>query len=76
MLRDKIEKKPKKKKKQQSREWVSYLIYKQNKIKWKQMKQKNKLKRNPKQRKTNKKRIIIDFFSPLFFNQNNTIFTF
>jgi len=43
---------------------------KRNKIKWKGVKleEKNNLKKNPKQKKTNeKKRIIIEFFSLLFF---------
>jgi hypothetical protein len=57
-LREKITKKqPKKRiKKQKLREWITYLIYKQNKIKWKWMKLKKNLKTNLKQRKTNKKK--------------------
>ena len=36
-----------------------------------------KSKKNPKQRKTNKKKgITIEFFSIIFFYQNNIIFTF
>jgi len=39
-----------------------------SKWKWKWMKlEKNNLKHNPKQRKTNKERIIIEFFSFIFF---------
>jgi hypothetical protein len=52
-LREKITKKqPKKRiKKQKLREWITYLIYKQNKIKWKWMKLKKKSKNKSKTKK-------------------------
>jgi len=53
ILREKITKKqPKKRiKKQKLREWITYLIYKQNKIKWKWMKLKKKSKNKSKTKK-------------------------
>jgi archaellum biogenesis ATPase FlaH len=48
---------------------------KSNQIKWKLMKKILK-KSKTKKRTIKRKRIIIEFFSPLFFYKNNTNFTF
>jgi hypothetical protein len=70
MLRDKVERKTnqEKDKKNNNQENDYYIWYKQNKIKWKEMKLKKKKIWN-KERPIKRKRIIIDFFFNFFYQK-------